>query len=272
MLLIVIMVGYIDVHCHLESDRFKDDLDEVVKRAKDEGVEMIQSGTNNLTNRRSLEIAKKYDIMCSFGLYPIDAIALQFDGMKDDYTREIPKFDVDSELMWVEEHKDDCVLIGEVGLDFKVVECSDEMKFAQVKNFEKVIDLAKRIDKPILIHSRGAELECIEILEKHNCKRVVMHCFSGKKSLIKRCVENGWFLSVPPVIARLQHFETLVSLVPLGQLLTETDAPYLSPVQGIKNEPINVKITVEKIAEIKGVKNGEVKEQIMKNAKGLFNL
>ena len=266
------MVSYIDVHAHLESVRFKDDLDDVIKRCKNEGVLVVQSGTNNLTNRKSLEISKEYGIMCSFGLYPIDAIASKFDGMKDDYVRDIPKFDVDSELKWIEEHKDDCVLIGEVGLDFKVVECSLDMKEAQIRNFEKVIELAKKIDKPILIHSRGAEEECIEILEKHGAKKVIMHCFNGKKSLIKRCVENGWFLSVPPVITRLQHFETLVGLVPLGQVLTETDSPYLSPVALERNEPVNVKITVKEIARIKGVGEDEVKNQIYENAMGLLGI
>jgi len=266
------MVSYIDVHAHLESDRFVKDLDEVIERCRKDDVLVVQSGVNPETNRKSLELSKKYDIMCSFGLYPIDAIAVKFEGMKDDYTREIPKFDVDSELKWIEEHKDDCVLIGEVGLDFKVVECSDEMKEAQVRNFEKVIELAKRVDKPILIHSRGAELECIEILEKHGCKNVIMHCFSGKKSLIKRCVDNGWFLSVPPIITRLQHFETLVSLVPLEQILTETDAPYLSPVAGERNESVNVKITIREIARIKDIDEEDVKKQIYENAVELFNL
>jgi len=266
------MVSYVDVHAHLESDRFKDDLDKVISRCKDDDVLIIQSGVNPETNRGSLELSKKHGIMCSFGLYPIDGIAIEFDNLKDDYEREIPKFDVDSELKWIEDHKDDCVLIGEVGLDFKVVECTPEMKEAQVRNFEKMIELAKRMGKPILIHSRGGELECVEILEKYGCKKVIMHCFGGRKALIKRCVDNGWFLSVPPIITRLQHFETLVGLVPLEQILTETDAPYLSPIVGERNEPINVRVSVKEIARIKGVSEDEVKKQIYENAKGLFSL
>ena len=266
------MVSYIDVHAHLESDKFSEDLDGVISRCKDENVLVIQSGVNPETNRESLELSKKYGIMCSFGIYPIDGIAIEFDNLKDDYEREIPKFNVDDELEWIEEHSDDCVLIGEVGLDFKVVECSSEMKEAQIRNFEKIIELAKKIDKPILIHSRGAELECVEILEKHRCEKVIMHCFSGRKVLIKRARDNGWFLSVPPIITRLQHFETLVGIVPLKQILTETDAPYLSPVVGERNEPVNVKVSVREIARIKEVSEDEVRNQVYENAKGLFKI
>jgi TatD DNase family protein len=99
-----------------------------------------------------------------------------------------------------------------------------------------------------------------------------MHCFNGKKSLIKKGVELGFYFSVPPVITRLNHFEMLVAEVPLERLLTETDAPYLSPVAGERNEPMNVAITVKKIAEIKKISEEEVARQIFKNAEDLFYL
>ena len=99
-----------------------------------------------------------------------------------------------------------------------------------------------------------------------------MHCFSGRKVLIKRARDNGWFLSVPPIITRLQHFETLVGIVPLKQILTETDAPYLSPVVGERNEPVNVKVSVREIARIKEVSEDEVRNQVYENAKGLFKI
>lgn len=264
------MVSYIDVHAHLDSERFDDDLDEVIENAKKNDVLIVQSGVNPKTNKKSLELSKKYDIFCSFGLYPIDSIAGDFDGLKDDYVRDIEGFDFDSELKWIKENKDNCVAIGEIGLDFKVIECDENIKEAQVKCFEKAIDLASEIDKPIIIHSRSAELEAIEILEKKKCKKVVMHCFGGRKSLIKRGADNGWFFSVPPIIKRLQHFQTLVGLVPIEQLLTETDSPFLSPNVGERNEPVNVKVSVSEIARIKGIKEKETAEIILSNARKLF--
>jgi len=99
-----------------------------------------------------------------------------------------------------------------------------------------------------------------------------MHCFCGKKKLIKRVVENGWYFSVPPVITRLDHFEMMVQMVPLKQLLTETDSPYLSPVAGERNEPSNVAVTVKEITKIKGLNEEKVSEQIFNNFNNLFNL
>jgi len=90
--------------------------------------------------------------------------------------------------------------------------------------------------------------------------------------LIRRCVENGWSFSVPPVITRLQHFKMLVEMVPLEQILTETDAPYLSPVAGERNEPANVLVTVKEIARIKGLSEEEVGGKILENAKKLFGV
>ena len=101
-------------------------------------------------------------------------------------------------------------------------------------------------------------------------ERVVMHCFCGNRGLIKRCVDNGWSFSVPAVIVRWSNFKMLVEVVPLGQLLTETDAPLLSPVVGERNEPANVLITLKEIARIKGLSVDEVGEQIFINAERLF--
>ena len=264
----------IDVHAHLEGEKFEGDLDEVVARAEKAGVKVVvNSGVNPETNRKSLELAGKYDIMrASFGMYPIDAIADRFsDFGEEGYLREIEAYDVDEELEWIEEHKDDCVSIGEIGLDFKVVEnTTDEMKEAQEEVFRKVLKLAKKIDKLVVIHSRGAELRCFEILEEMEMKEVVIHCFCGKKKLIKRGVENGWFFSVAPAIKRWQNFQMMVDMVPIEQLLTETDSPFLSPVVGERNEPANVAVTIREIARIKGISEKEVADKIWENAERLF--
>jgi TatD DNase family protein len=264
----------IDIHAHLETKRFEKDLDEVIKRAEKKGVEIIiNSGVNPTTNRKSLEFSKQYGIVrASFGLYPIDALAKEIEnGESNSFLRSLKEFDIDEELNWIEKHKEDCVAIGEVGLDYNWPDFA-EHKDKQKEVFEKLIVLAKKIDKVIVVHSRKAELDAVEILEKHEAKKVVMHCFNGKKSLIKRCIENGWFFSVPPVITRLDHFKMLVELVPLEQLLTETDSPYLSPVAGERNEPANVSVTIEEIAKIKGISKEKVAEQIFNNAKCLFDI
>ena len=108
------------------------------------------------------------------------------------------------------------------------------------------------------------------MLEKNKVKKVVLHCFSGRRTLIKRAQELGYYFSIPPIITRLDHFKMLVGEVPLSQLLTETDAPYLSPVAGERNESANVAVTIKEIAKIKNLGEKEVAEQIFNNYKKLF--
>jgi len=244
----------VDVHCHLESSRFKEDLDEVIERFNEAGGKfVINSGTDPERNRATLKLSEKYDVVkCSFGMYPVG-----------DYN------DVDGELAWIEEHADACVAIGEIGLDFDKGN-SDAEK--QEKLFRKMLGLAKKLDKTVVIHSRAAELEAIEILEEMRMGKVVMHCFCGEKSLIKRCVDNGWSFSVPPVIKRWDNFKMLVEVVPLEQLLTETDAPFLGAVAKERNEPANVVVTIREIARVKGLKEDEVADKIFENAKVLFRI
>jgi len=264
-------MNLVDVHSHLEHERFKKDLDKVIDNARSKCVKVIiSSGVNPETNRAALKLSEKYDIVkASFGLYPIDALMNEVKiENPSDFTRNIEKFDVDDELGWIDKNKDKCIAIGEIGLDYNWPDFS-VFKEEQKRNFEKVLKLAEKLDKPVVIHSRKAEQDAIEILEKYRLK-VIMHCFSGKKSLIKRGVEKGFYFSVPPVITRLLHFKTLVEMVPLEQLLTETDAPYLSPVAGERNEPANVAVTIEEIAKIKKLSKEEVAEQIWKNANKVF--
>lgn len=263
----------VDVHSHLDDSRFKEDLDEVIERAREAEVKfIITSGVNPSTNRAVLKLQEKYSdiVKVSFGVYPIDAIIEKIsDAGEESNLRFVEEFNVDNELKWIEENKDFCVAIGECGLDYKVVEgYNDEQK----EVFAKVIELSKKIDKPLVIHSRKAELDAIDMMESMNCKKVLMHCFNGKKSLIKRCVELGWSFSVPPIITRLDHFKMLVEMVPLEQLMTETDAPYLSPEAGTRNESANVRVTIKEIAKIKELPEEEVAEKLFDNAKEMFGL
>jgi len=122
------MSNLIDIHAHLESDRLKN-IEEVLSNAKKAKVNIIiQSGVNPTTNRQSLELTKKYPdiIKCSFGLYPLDVIAKDLEDTQDDDMRYVEKFNINEELDWIEKHKDDCVAIGEVGMDYKVVEPTEK--------------------------------------------------------------------------------------------------------------------------------------------------
>ncbi|MBW2973435.1 TatD family hydrolase [Candidatus Woesearchaeota archaeon] len=263
-------MNLVDVHCHLNHEKFNKDRDEVVQRAKDAGVKaVITSGVNVPTNREVLELAKKYDVVkCTLGIYPIDALNIKIDALDEvGLTRQAEPFDVDKELKFILSKKKDIVGIGECGMDFKYLK---EHEKKQRENFQKCIDCAEKLKKPIIVHTRNAELECVEMLESSKLKKIILHSFGGRKNLIKRAADNGWSFSVPAVIERLQHFETLASLVNINQLLTETDAPWLSPVKFERNEPANVIWSIRKIAKVKKFNEKETADSIFLNYQRMF--
>tara|TARA_Y100000034_G_scaffold135167_1_gene205966 strand:- start:1889 stop:2644 length:756 start_codon:yes stop_codon:yes gene_type:complete len=248
----------VDVHCHLEDEAFKDDVADVVKRAKENKiVGIITNGTSPVQNRTCLELSKKYDIVkCALGLYPIDASKHQ----------EYKVSDVDIEIEFIKKNKKNVIAIGEIGLDKKYGKDIELQK----KIFSKMCSLAKELDIPVIVHSRNAELETIEELEKYGMKKVVMHCFGGRKNLVKRILDNNWHISIPVNCVRSQHFQNIVDMSPIANLLTETDAPYLGPESEQRNEPSNVPLTIKKIAEIKAITEDECEKLIYLNYQRLF--
>jgi TatD DNase family protein len=139
------------------------------------------------------------------------------------------------------------------------------------ERFEKFIELSEKKNIPIIVHSRRAELDCIDMLESSSSRKVVMHCFMGRKHLVKRIVDNGWSLSIPCILGKLHQLQENVAMTPTSQILTETDAPYLSPFPDIKrNEPRFVEGTVRKIAEIKKIDPDEASKIIFQNYQRLF--
>ncbi|MBU0457479.1 MAG: TatD family hydrolase [Nanoarchaeota archaeon] len=263
-------MNLVDIHCHLNHQLFKDDLDEVIKRAKKAGVKaIIVSGVNPPANREVLKLAEKDSIIkVSLGIYPIDALGLS-EG-ETGLPRQIVPIDLEEEFKFIEKNEDKIVAVGEVGMDFH---WDKEHHQQQEENFRKIIRFVKKIRKPIIIHSRKAEIECIDVLEEEVPNKeipIIMHCFSGNKKLIKRAADFGCYFSIPPIITKLQHFQTLTEIAPLTQLFTETDAPWLSPFKDKKNEPAFVIESIKKIAEIKGISQREVAEQIWKNYETVF--
>ncbi len=257
----------VDVHCHLDFPQYEPDLRQVIERAKIVGVSVIiTNGVNAASNRKVLELAK-FDpiIKLALGLYPLDALGF---AEPENFNRNIQPIDVDAELAFIKSHAKDIIAIGEVGMDFKWTKEPEQMA-KQKENFQKVIELAEQIKKPMLVHTRNAEKEIIEMLETTKAK-AVLHCFQGNKKLIQRASDYGHYFSIPPVIARLQHFQLLARMVNINQLLTETDGPFLSPVPGQRNEPANVAVSVQKIAEAKKFDVEEVKKNIWLNYQRMF--
>jgi len=173
-------------------------------------------------------------------------------------------FDVDEELEFIKKQKP--IALGEVGLEYKYGTDFETQK----KVFQKFIELGEKLNVPLLIHSRKAELDVVEMIESSSIKKAVMHCFCGKLKLAKRAYDNGCFFSIPTNVVRNEHFQKIVEIVDIGKIFTETDAPYLSPFPGKRNEPAFITESVNKIAEIKKMTVEETGNNIFKNYLSIF--
>ena len=248
----------IDVHCHLDKLIEEFPLEKALKNAKDNNVKIIVvNGTDHKQNLIVLDLAKKHkEVKAALGIYPLDALKLS-------------EAKIDEEIEFIEKNKKIIAGMGEVGLDLKEPELLKTLDKQKI-NLTKFVNLAIKLNKPIIIHSRKAETQTIELLEQLKAKKVIMHCFSGKMSLVDRIVKNGWSLSIPANVHYSQQFQDVVKRVPLSNLLCETDTPYLHPLKEWPNEPANVIYSYKKIAEIKNQSLKEVEKQIEDNYNQLF--
>lgn len=251
---------FIDVHCHLDK-LIEEGISaaEAIKKAKSKGVEkMIVNGTDHEQNQIILQLAEKHkEVLPALGIYPIDALKLS-------------EKEIDEEIEYIKQNKSKIYAIGEVGLDLKEEELHKTLDKQKI-NLRKFVNLAIKLNKPVIIHSRKAELHTTELLEELKAKKVIMHCFSGKMSLVDRIVKNGWLLSIPANSHYAQQFQDVINRVPIENLLCETDTPYLHPLKEWPNQPANVIYSYKKIAEIKKIKLEQAEKEIEKNFKKLFD-
>jgi len=251
---------FIDLHCHLDMlEKEGVSVNEIVERARKGNVGIIVANSiNSLSNRKNLQYAKKYpEVKIALGIYPINALKIS-DG------------EIDKEIKFLKSHKKEIIAIGEVGMDHKWSVDKKEW-IRQREIFRKFVRLGKELDIPVIVHSRKAEEECIEVLEKEKAKKVIMHSFGGKKGLVKRIIDNGWYFTIPASVKNSEHFQSIVEIVRLEKLFCETDSPYLHPDKKFPNEPANVIESYKKIAEIKKMKLKDVEKQVEDNFKKLFD-
>ena len=255
------MIPYIDIHAHLDFPQIYPNLDNIIGNAKKTDVKIILSnGVDKETNRLTLKIAEKYpEVKACLGFYPPDA-------WNTESGKEFNETEFNEELKFIKKNKDKITAIGEIGMDYK----NGKDKVLQKKVFTSLIRLAKELDKPVIVHSRKAEEDVINILEEEKTRKVVMHCFCGKKNLIEKASKLGYYFSVPANVVRAENIQGIVKKVPLSQLFAETDSPFLSPFKEKQNEPAFIVESYKKIAEIKELTLEEVKNNIFMNWQRLF--
>jgi len=248
------MIPFIDIHCHIDLCK---NIDEVIQNAKKSNVKIILTcGVNNITNRLTLQIAQQYPLVkACLGIYPSDALNMS-------------EIELNNELEFIKLNKDKIIALGEVGLDLYESKSLEK----QIIIFNKLISLAKQMNKPLIVHSRKAEKQVFEILKSQNPQKVLLHCFSGKKKLIPEATEKGWYFSIPASCKYNEQFQEIIKIVPITQLFAETDSPFLHPSKLKDNEPANVLESYRKIAELKKISLEQVKKQLNENFQRLFYL
>lgn len=246
----------VDTHCHIFKEYY-DSIDEIVRRAIDNGVKMlIVNGCDKRTNTEVLELVKKYDIVYgALGIQPEEI---------DDYT--------DDSINFIEKHINDekIVAVGEIGLDFHY----DINKEKQKEMFKRQLDIAKKYNKPVIIHSRDCIQETYNILKSYNL-RGVMHCYSGSVEMAHEFNKIGFLLGIGGICTfkNARRMIDVIRDISLEYILLETDSPYLAPepYRGKKNEPSFIPIIANKIAEIKEVSLNCVIDTTTANAICLFD-
>lgn len=256
------MVKLFDTHVHLNAHQFKDDYEDVIKRANENGVKyMVVVGFDDETIPLALKIAEQYDnIYAAIGWHPVSAI---------DFTDE------HYDMLKKQSKHPKVVAIGEMGLDYH---WDTSPKDVQKVVFKRQIALAKEVNLPIIIHNREATSDVIQILKEENASKVggVMHCFNGTVEEMEQCLAMNFYISFagPVTFKNAQDLKEVAKVAPLDRLLIETDAPYLAPHphRGKRNEPAFVKLVAEEIARLKEVSYENIVEQTTKNAHDFFNL
>jgi TatD DNase family protein len=162
--------------------------------------------------------------------------------------------------------------IGETGLDFHEITDTNAQK-RQINLFQTFIKLSEEYELPLIIHARGAEKKAFEMVKKaSSIDNVVFHCYGGDAETAERIVLEGYHISLSTIVCFSEHHQNLAERIPLTNILTETDSPYLSPFKGIRNEPAFVEEAVKVIAEKKSISMGEVDKKTEKNAKKIFKI
>ncbi len=251
-----------DTHVHLNARQFKEDVEEVIARAYNNGVkQMVVVGFDDETIPLAIEIAEKHEnIYAAVGWHPVDAI-----DYKEDHLGMLEKISGHEKV----------VALGEMGLDYH---WDTSPKDVQENVFRKQIQLARRVHMPIIIHNREATSDVIRILQDENAKDIggIMHCFSGNITEMRACLDMNFYISLggPVTFKNAKEVKELAKLIPLDRLLIETDAPYLAPhpYRGKRNEPAYVTLVAEQIATLREMEYEEICHITTENAKEVFRI
>jgi len=256
---------FIDSHCHLPSVEQKERLEEIINNAQSAGIhKFVNIGTSISENAKVLEVAKKYpQTYPTAAIYPHEDMDHSLDELKQ-YLED-----------FVSKNREDLVAVGETGIDISKWVDGRDLE-AQVALFEFQARLAKEQGLPLIVHNRNGDREVLSVLSKVKSQKGVIHCFASNWDFAKEVLDMGFYISFSGLITYKSREPLLeiVEKVPQDRFLIETDSPYLPPIghRGEKNQPKYVRITAQKISEVKGISLDDVAKYSSLNTGRLFHI
>jgi TatD DNase family protein len=252
---------FIDTHCHLQFEQFNEDREIVIQRAIQNNIDgIITIGTDLKSSHDAIALSKKFAVIfAAIGIHPNDCSHMEFSQIKQlkniaDVTKS--------------------VAIGEIGLDYYRMASSKE---TQQLFFKQQLQLARELNLPVIIHNRDAHADMYNILNEQKASDIggVVHSFSGDENFLKSILKFNFYISFTGAVTfKNTNYYKLIDLVPVQQLLLETDSPFVAPVpfRGKRNDPSYIKYIAEKIAKIKNLSISELADITSENAKNLFGI
>ena len=253
------MVKIIDTHTHIYDKQFENDFDDVMNRIKDELESIVSIGFDLESSIKSVELANKYDFVYAVvGIHPVDIKKLN-----DNVEKELERLALTEKKV---------VAIGEIGLDYHWME---DPKDVQIAGFRKQMELAERVNKPVVIHTREALQDTLDVLKDYKNVGGILHCYPGSYEAAKPFLDR-YYLGIGGTLTFKNNRKTkeLVKELALEKIVLETDCPYLTPVpfRGKRNEPVYTKYVAEEVARIKEISVEEVIEVTTENAKKIYGM
>ncbi len=250
-----------DTHAHYDDDRFSPDREDLLASMPSRGIGLILNpGCTPDSSRRALELAERWPFLyAAVGIHPEDCAGTGAAAL--------------AELRALCVHKK-AVAIGEIGLDYHWED--NPPREEQQRVFRAQLELALRLDKPVIVHNRDAHADCMRIIADYPGLRGVFHCFSGSPEMAAELLKRGWYLGFdgPVTYKNAKKALAVLQITPLDRILLETDAPYLPPVphRGERNDSSLLPLIAETVARAKGVSAGLLAERTTENGKRLFRL
>lgn len=255
----------IDAHTHVQFPQFDEDRDEVITRAKEKGIGMVQIGTDIVTSQKAYELALQHnDMWATAGIHPHEAVDIKV----------FPLEEMKSLLS-----QDIVIGVGECGFDFYNMSQEERRSARELQQslFEEQIALSVAFKKPLVIHTRDAFEETLSVLEEQAQKhslRGIAHFFTGGREEAQRFLDLGFYFTFGGLITHNRSFDDVIRFIPKERVLVETDAPYVAPAgqRGKRNEPSYIIETMQALADIYNEPYEKVKERVRSNTKAIFGI